>query len=136
MHPTFLLRSSLGANALFSGACGLLLLAWPRSVASWMGAAPAVLYGSVGLALVVFALALVGLAARRDPPPRWVHLVTASDLGWVFGTLLLLSGPGVTAFEARGIRALLIVAMCVLALAVLQTIGLARLSPTRTAGGS
>ncbi len=130
MDASSVLRPALGANAIFSGSCGLVLLIAPGSAAGWMGGGPPLIYALLGLGLVAFALAPAVLATRPHPVRRWVGLVTASDLAWVFATLGILAGPGWGRLADQGARILLVVAACVLLLAVLQMIGLSRTGPT------
>ena len=120
-----LLRRALLANAVFSTATGALALLSPDAVGAWIGLdAPAVLQ-TTGAQLLVFA-ALVAFVARRSrPQPLPVLLISAADLLWVVGTVVLLVGwSGL--FSASGIALLVGVAAIVDTFAVLQLAGLAK----------
>lgn len=78
------LRPPLLLNALFSGACGLLLVLAPASVAAWLGPHVNWVYEFLGLGLTLFGLVL-GVAAIH-PQPLALLAVTAADLAWVIAT--------------------------------------------------
>ncbi len=124
--PT-LLRRALAANALFSTLCGALcLLAAPRLAPAMGLASPIALY-VVGASLLPFAL-LVARNARREQPILMEALgVSLADLGWVLGSAVLLALPLAREFTMLGRELIIGVALCVLACALAQLLGLQRL---------
>ena len=111
-------------NALFSSSCGLLLLGAASTLGPVFGVPPMALR-IVGLTLLPFAVALVLNARRTRPNRSEAKLAVALDLGWVVASLVLLIA-GLWPLSAAGFWAVLGVADCVLAFALLQAWGLHR----------
>ncbi len=118
------LRRALLADALISGATGVLLLALAPFLAGLFGL-PEGLLRWAGLTLVPF-VALVGALARRDEAPRGaVWVVIASNVLWVAASaLVLVSGR----FAPSGLGTAFVVAqaLAVAAFAEMQFVGLRR----------
>jgi len=117
-----LLRSALGANAVFSFACGLVFLDMSRTVSQAV-AVPAVWVEAMGVALFGFA-ALVGWAASRSRPDgRLVVSISLADFGWVLGTA---AGTLAHPMPTHGVWGAWIVASVVATFGFLQLLGLLR----------
>lgn len=122
MHSS-LLRYALGANALFSAACGIACLFFTTSIASVMGDVDLWFLRLLGAALLLFAVFLLWLIRRPSPHPIASLFVTLADLGWVVSSLVLLVlGPD--AISAEGQFLIAGVAAMVLLFALLQMAGL------------
>jgi hypothetical protein len=87
--PSPILRLALTADALFSGASGLLLTAGSGLLSVPLGLPQPLLLG-VGLILIPFSM-FVGLAARqRIVRPRWVWAIIAMNAFWAIESIALL----------------------------------------------
>lgn len=121
--PHFL-RRVLWADAMSCLGCGLLQLAAPGALASWLGLPPALSLGT-GTFLLVYG-AFVGFLATRDPVPRpVVWLLVAGNLGWALGCVALLAS-GALPLTGLGQGYVLMQALTVAVLAELQWFGLRR----------
>lgn len=120
MNSTRLLRYALRANALFSAATGVAMVALLDRLPGALDL-PAPPLEVIGILLVGYGLALGLLSVSRGVASRWAVVATVMDLGWVIGSAALLALHPVP-------RAALVVATAavVLALALLQLAGLRR----------
>lgn len=119
-HPMFLRRVLL-ADALASGATGLLAAAVPLS--ALLGLPDGLLRGA-GLLLLPYAALVAWLALRAAPPPRWAVwcVVTVNALWAADSVILLLSGH--VAPTALGTAFVLFQAAVVAGFALLQAMAL------------
>ncbi len=119
-RPMFLRRVLL-ADALASGATGLLAVAVPLS--GLLGLPPGLLRGA-GLILLPYAALVAWLAVRGAPPPRWaVWAVVGINACWAVDSLLLLVS-GWVAPTGLGIAFVVMQALVVAGFAVLQAMAL------------
>ena len=89
LHPSPFLRQILFADALASGACGVLMLGGSSLLAGPLGL-PSTLLQISGLVLIPYA-ALVALLARRPAMPRaFVWAVVLCNAVWAADSVLLL----------------------------------------------
>ncbi|MCC5788370.1 MAG: SRPBCC family protein [Opitutales bacterium] len=121
-----LLRSALLGNSFFSALCGLVMLAAPETVGSWLGLSVTWVYRGLGVGLLLFAADLLHQATR----PRmasWRGLYASfADFAWVGCTgLLLVFVPHW--FSLEGIVLLAGVAAVVLACGIFQFWGVKHL---------
>ncbi|MCW7539249.1 hypothetical protein OOT46_15500 [Aquabacterium sp. A7-Y] len=118
------LRRVLAADALLSGASGLLMTAGAAFLAPRLGL-PAELLGVAGLSLLPFAAALAWLATRRQLPRAALWALVAYNTLWVLDSALLLAGGW---FEPTWLGQAFVVlqALVVAVLAELQVVGLRR----------
>jgi len=121
-----LLRGSLLADGLASGAMGLLLLAGGGLAAGLLGLPEALLRG-VGLVLLPFAAGVLWLGRQPLPNPAGVKAVIVVNIAWVASSVLILvagwlapSGPGIAFVVGQ--------ALAVAVFAELQYIGWRRVS--------
>jgi hypothetical protein len=127
-HATNFLRHSLRANALFSTLSGLVFAVASAPVAAILGdVAPLLVFG-VGLQLLLFAAALVWLASRSEISVPLTIAVIAADLLWVLGTAVVVHAD---LFARQGEILALVLADVVLVLAILQSIGVRRMTTLR-----
>jgi hypothetical protein len=124
-----LLRVALRANALFSLACGVLLLVAAGRSAALLGVSSSVPASATGAALILFAAALLRLSGRPAVRAALVRAVVGLDLLWVLASLVLLWLPA-TALTNPGRAAVAATAASVLILASLQALGLWRSPPS------
>jgi hypothetical protein len=83
------LRLALLADAVASGAMGVLLAAVAEPLAAWFGL-PLALLREVGMLLIPYA-ALLGYLATRNTTPRLpAQLIVAGNALWVIGSVALL----------------------------------------------
>jgi hypothetical protein len=124
VRPSNILRAALGADAVVSGATGLLMLSAAGSVDGLLGL-PAGLMRYAGASLIPFA-ALVGyLAGRQQVPGAAVWAVIVYNALWALDSVLLLLG-GWVAPTALGIAFVIGQAAAVALFAQLQYLGLRR----------
>jgi len=119
------LRTALLGNAGFSAISGICFLLFSHPVSERIGLAQPFLLISTGGLLLIFAAGLV-LSARReilDLREAWVAV--GLDTCWVVGSLFLLASG---LFTPVGNWAVAIVADVVLTFAMLQTIGIVKLT--------
>jgi hypothetical protein len=130
-----LLRRTLWGNAVFSVISGIVLAAFAGPFAALATEAPlsvaglelAIVFELLGVGVVAFGL-IAGWAASRETMPRgWARAVFAADVAWVAGSaLVLMLLPA--AWSAIGIAGIVVVALIVADIAVLEYLGLRRLS--------
>ncbi|MFW6066960.1 MAG: SRPBCC family protein [Myxococcota bacterium] len=121
--PPLLLRRALLANASFSAASGLIMVAAHSVLGNVLGPDVPAVYLLLGLGLLSFATGLAWLAAR--PRPLWVLGVVAADVGWIVGTTVLLAIFWAD-FEVAGVLAVAATNGVVALLVVYQLRGLSR----------
>jgi hypothetical protein len=121
-QPTSFLRLVLAADALVSGATGLLMFA-AANVLDPLLQIPAPLLRTVGLALVPYALAVGWLARREEVPRAAVWAVIACNAVYALECIGVLA-LGWIAPNALGVTFVLIQAVAVAAFAELQYVGL------------
>ncbi len=129
-----LLRRTLWGNAIFSMISGVVLVAFAGPFAALATEAPlsvaglelAIVFELLGVGVVVFG-ALAGWAASRESLPRgWARTIFVADVTWVAGSALVLLLPA--SWSAIGIAGIVVVALVVADIAVLEYLGLRRLS--------
>jgi hypothetical protein len=120
------LRTVLVADALVSGATGLLMLAGAALLEPLLQI-PATLLRGAGLALLPYA-AFVAMLARRDALPRaGVWAVIACNVLWAIDCVALLVTGWIDP-TALGVVFVLVQAVVVAAFAELQVVGLRRIA--------
>lgn len=109
-----LIRKVLLMNAVSSGACGLLLLLFPRFVADWTGLDNRMALMGTGIFLLIVVAFLSWTATRSVISPRVVLIFSIVDFLWVIDSLLLLGGNGsAITITTIGIWAVILVAAVV-----------------------
>jgi hypothetical protein len=122
MNNDCLLRTALGANALFSATTGLAMAAFPDAIGSLIGLESAFLLMIVGLGLIVYSVYLLFLA-RGGMLTVLSLIATFGDLAWTTGTAVLFAvAPSV--FSITGWAIASVVAIIVSLFAVLQLVGI------------
>ena len=71
------------ANAILSGASGALLLFMPALVGEWLGWGHELIFRVLGAGLMLFAVALVWIAAKPAERVRHARLASMADFAWV-----------------------------------------------------
>ena len=129
-----LLRRTLWGNAVFSVISGAALVAFATPFARLATEAPltvmgldlALVFELLGLGVVAFGAICAWAASRETLPRSWAQLIFAADIAWVVGSALVLMLPA--AWTTAGIAGIAVVALIVADLAVLQYLGLRRLT--------
>lgn len=129
-NDTVLLRRALIGNALFSTLSGVVLLAVAGPLAPLLGV-PAMALRVVGAALLPFAYGLWRNANREVVRREEAWVAVALDAVWVIASAVLVFGE-LWPLETAGVVAVAGVASVVLCFAVLQALGLARVSQLAT----
>ncbi|HJR21044.1 MAG TPA: hypothetical protein VJ822_05450 [Dongiaceae bacterium] len=119
-----LLRLALLADAVASGAMGVLLAAAAEPLAAWFGL-PLALLREVGLLLIPYSGLLGYLATRITTPRLPAQLIVAGNALWVVGSVALLMS-GLVAPTTLGTSFVIAQALVVAILAELQLLGLRR----------
>lgn len=121
-RPSPLLHYALLADALASGATGLLAFAGARALADLLGL-PTALLRYAGLMLLPYAAFLLWLGTRASIAPRTVYAVVAVNALWAVDSVVLLAS-GWVAPTALGIGFVLLQALAVAGFAAAQAYGL------------
>jgi ribosome-associated toxin RatA of RatAB toxin-antitoxin module len=131
--PGALLAETISVNALFSGGCGLLLLAAATALTVPLGL-PAWWLAGVGVGLLAFAGLLLWILAEPRRLAAGGRAALAADLAWVVGAVVVLVGfPSV--LTPTGRTALTMLTGVVALLTSSQAMGLSRIRG-RTAMGT
>jgi hypothetical protein len=125
-HSSFV-RRILVADALISGATGLLMLAGSGLLEGLLGV-PSALLRYAGATLLPFALAVAWLARRDELSTAGVWAVIAANALWAVDSVVLLF-TGWVAPTALGYGFILFQAIAVAGFAELQYVGLRRFKP-------
>jgi hypothetical protein len=120
--PTWL-RRILRGNALFCAACGVDALIGGQWLATFMGI-PAVALLVLGIGLVAYGLILWRLV--EIPTRAIVQFVTALDVGWIVGSMVLLFVP-IVPLTDMGKIIIDVVALITAGFAIAQYMGLRRM---------
>lgn len=125
--PTLFLRRVVWADAIVSGAVGLVMAAAAAPLQALTGL-PAGLLAAAGLALLPYAAYLVWLATRPRVPAAAVWVPIALNLVWAVDCVALMSGLGPRPAEL-GLVFLGVQALTVGVFAELEFTGLRRADP-------
>jgi len=120
------LRGSMLADAVISGATGLLMLAGAGVLTSWLGV-PAPLMRYAGLILLPFAAMVLYLARTPLVSPAGVRLVIALNVAWVAASILVLVAGWIEP-TTLGMAFVIFQAVVVAGFAELQYTGLRRVA--------
>ena len=122
-----LLRYALRGNALFSASSGAGFILAAGHLASLTGLQPPLIFTIAGIGLIGYAGPVWRLAASPAIPPAPAWAIILADAAWVAGSLALLLS-GIAPLTVMGKWLIAILADIVGIFAVLQYIGLQRLS--------
>ncbi len=129
-----LLRRTLWGNAVFSIVSGaaLAMFAGPFARAAAhapiavMGLDLAIVFELLGVGVIAFGALCAWVASRAPLPGAWARVIFAVDLAWVAGSVLVLALPA--SWTTAGIAGIVVLAVIVADLAILEYLGLRRLS--------
>lgn len=129
-----LLRRTLWGNAAFSviSGAGLAAFAGPFARAatdapvSVLGLDLAVLFELLGVGVVAFGALCAWIASRPELPQGLARLIFVADIAWVAGSALVLALPA--SWTTAGIAGIVVLALIVADLAILEYLGLRRMS--------
>ena len=129
-----LLRRTLWGNAVFSVISGAVLVAFATPFArlatetpvSLAGLELAIVFELLGLGVVAFGAVCAWAASREALPRSWAQVIFVADIAWVAGSALVLLLPA--SWTTAGIAGIVVVALIVADIAVLEYLGLRRLS--------
>jgi hypothetical protein len=129
-----LLRRTLWGNAVFSIVSGaaLAIFAAPfaraaaQAPVSLMGLDLAIVFELLGVGVIAFGALCAWVASRETLPQALARAIFAGDVAWVAGSVLVLALPA--SWTTAGIVGIVVVALIVADLAILEYLGLRRLS--------
>ena len=129
-----LLRRTLWANATLSVASGAALAIFAGPFAAAAAVAPvalagldlATLLGLLGVGFAAFGALCGWVASREILPQAWARAIFAADIAWVAISAVLLALPGT--WTTAGVAGIVVVALIVADLAILEYLGLRRVS--------
>lgn len=129
-----LLRRTLWGNAAFSIVSGAVLAIFAGPFAeiaahgpvSLLGLDLAIVFELLGLGVIAFGALCAWAASRETLPKGWARMIFAADLAWVAGSVLVLALPA--SWTTVGIVGIVVVALIVADIAVLEYLGLRRLT--------
>lgn len=138
-----LLRTALRINGAFSGTCGLIASIASGGVSEAFGIEEASILSLmngqafvflIGLGLIVFAFDLFWLASRPTIHEGLAWLIIGADLAWVMISWIMLVGNALPFSQAGG-WTVLILSDIVLIFAIVQWVGLKRMTQEQSASG-
>jgi hypothetical protein len=118
-----LLFTALAANGTFSALCGIIMLSFPAALATFIGIPDQRWLTAIGAGLALFGASLLLHAYRKQVRRAEAIAISAMDLAWVLGSVVLLY-VAPDWFTRSGVIAILTVAGIVLALFELQAYAL------------
>lgn len=129
-----LLRRTLWGNAVFSVVSGAVGVAFATPLAAWATHAPlsvggldlAIVFELLGIGVVLFGVICGWAASRERLPQGWARVILAADIAWVAASALVLLLPA--SWTTAGIAGIVVVALIVADIAILEYLGLRRLS--------
>jgi hypothetical protein len=129
-----LLRRTLWGNAVFSIGSGAILAIFAGPFARAAAEAPvtlagldlAIVFELLGVGVIAFGVLCAWVASRETLPQGLARLILAADLAWVAGSVLVLALPA--SWTTTGVVGIVVVAVIVADLAILEYLGLRRLS--------
>ena len=129
-----LLRRTLWGNAAFSVVSGAILAAFAGPFArmaaqgpvSLLGLDLAIVFELLGLGVIAFGALCAWIASRETLPVAWARVVFAGDVAWVAGSVLVLALPAT--WTMAGFVGIVVVALIVADFAILEYLGLRRVS--------
>lgn len=132
--PDRLLRRTLWGNAALSAVSGAILAAFAAPFAAMATHAPvqilgldlAILLELLGLGFVAFGALCAWVASRPDLPITWARTIFVLDTSWVAISAGLLMLPA--SWTLAGVAGIVVVALIVADLAILEYLGLRRIS--------
>ena len=113
------LKNVLLINAVSSGATGVGLIIFARTVADLFGTSQSQAFTGVGIFLVVFAAGVLYEGIQKSPRPLQVYTIIALDVLWVIGSFAIVL-PQLFNLSVIGYIAITAVALWVAAMAYLQ----------------
>jgi hypothetical protein len=122
LQASRLLRGSMVADAVISGATGLLMVAGAGVLASLLGV-PEALMRYAGLMLLPFAAIVLYLAKTPAPPRAGVRTIIGLNLAWAAASILLLVSGAIEP-TALGMAFVIFQAVVVAGFADLQYVAL------------
>lgn len=122
-----LLRSALLGNSIFSFLSGLDLVLFSRPVATFLGLSSPIVILALGIVLMAFAYVVFTQARNRPLDRSFARFAIVADLLWVIGSAVLIF-TDLMAITTAGKWAIAILADVVLVFAILQYVGLRRIS--------
>lgn len=126
-NPSTLLRAALMGNAAFSAVSGIALAAMPSTLSAILGFDQPPILASLGVGLVLFAVALFFVARQRPISRQFAWTAIMLDDAWVLASVaLLMFAP--TLFSPAGEWLIGAVAVVVAGFAVAQLLGVRRAS--------
>jgi len=132
-----LLRRTLWGNAIFSIVSGAVLAIFAGPFAKVAAHAPvsllgldlAIVFELLGVGVIAFGVLCAWVTTRETLPQAWARVIFAADLAWVAGSVLVLAVPAT--WTMAGFIGIVAVALVVADIAVLEYLGLRRLSGAR-----
>lgn len=121
------LRQALRGNAIFSGISGLTSLLAASSLTNFTGIEQTAVFPILGLILIPYGLLLFWVARQPVLNVRLAKTAVVLDILWVIGSIILLIG-GWLPLTLAGKWTIALLAEAVATFAILQTIGLRRLT--------
>ncbi len=116
------LKNVLLLNGISSGVTGIGLVVFAPSIASITGLNSSLVWYTVGVFLIAFALFVLSAAMRPLPGHKSVRIITTLDVSWVIGSLIVVMSP--IEFTIIGRIAIIMVALWVALMALLQYRGM------------
>jgi len=126
-----LLRNALIGNSIFCTTSGIAFTLFSASIAAFLGLSASWVILVLGIVLVLYGIEVFYFARKDLIDKAFAKLVIGADVAWVIGSALLIFTTLVI-FTTPGKWAIAIIADIVLVFAVLQYVGLKRMTNERS----
>lgn len=122
-----LLRNALYGNSIFSITSGLAFLLFSKAIANFLGLSASWVILVLGAGLVLYGWQIYSAAKAEPVNTGFVQFAVYADLAWVLGSVILIF-TNLIAFTTPGKWGIAIIADIVLVFAILQYVGLRRMT--------
>lgn len=125
-----LLRNTLYGNSAFCSTSGLAFALFSKPISNFLGLSNSWIILVLGIVLFVYGIEVFLFTRKEKISEGFTKFVIGADIAWVLASVILIFGNFV-AFTTAGKWAIAIVADIVLVFAIVQFVGLRRLTKTK-----
>ncbi|MDX1377834.1 MAG: hypothetical protein R3307_03210 [Anaerolineales bacterium] len=122
-----LLRNALYGNSAFSFISGLAFVLFSNAIANFLGLSASWVIFALGVGLILYGWQIYTAAGAESINTGFAQFAVYADLAWVLGSVVLIF-TNLVAFTTPGKWAIAVIADIVLVFAILQYVGLRRIS--------
>jgi len=122
-----LLRNALYGNSIFCSTSGLAFALFPKPIAAFLGLSASWVILILGVGLILYGLEVFWFTRKDSISKGFAKFVIGADIAWVLGSAVLIF-TNLVAFTTPGKWGIAIIADIVLVFAILQYVGLRRMT--------